>query len=269
MVYSKTLRTVLGLAAASTMALSTVVLPANAQANTTATLTVTPGSLTMYAADATDNNDLCVSGTNDTITVVNDAGGEVSLGCTDAEHAVSFSAISVKATRQTTTTVLHDTLFEDLTGSELNRYTVSVAFGDLINGSGGSNIVLGANPDGAGNEDGAIAYAPSDGSLFCHFDPTELNPLAPSDPGYDADYKAIKGIAPAAAGLEANMALFQPASASTVTEAGGTPSDVFGNATAALAGRYDIDDVRYECRLPAYLDAGTYTQVLSYTVAAS
>ncbi len=257
MVYGKTLKTMLGLAAASTMALSTIVLPANAQANTTATLDVTPGALTMYAADATDNNDLCANGSTATITVRDDAGVDSSLACTAAEQAVNFAAVSVLSTRQTTDTILYDTLFEDLTGSEANIYNVSATFGNLINGSGGSNVVLGANPDLAGDEVSGIAYAPTGadaGKLFCYIDP--------------ATNGAIKGIAPGAAGEAVNQALFTPASASTIID-NATASAVFGNASASVAGRYDIDLVDYECRLPAFLDAATYTQVLSYTVAAS
>lgn len=257
MVYGKTLRTVLGFAAASTMALSTVVLPANAQANTTATLAVTPGALTMYAADATDNNDLCANGSTATITVRDDSGVDSSLTCTAAEQAVNFAAVSVLSTRQTTDTILYDTLFEDLTGSEDNIYNVSVTFGNLENQGTGADIVLGANPDLAGDESAGIAYAPTGGDagkLFCYLDP--------------ATNGSIKGIAPGAAGETVNQALFTPASASTILD-NVTASDVFGNASDAVAGRYDIDAVDYECRLPAYLDAATYTQVLSYTVAAS
>ncbi len=235
------------------MACDTTIL---ANGSSCAILNVAPGALNMYAGDAVDNNDLCSAGFFDTITTRDDSGVDTLLECSEIEQSVNFASVNVLATRQTTATSIFDILFEDLTGSNDNVYNVSVTFSNIINKSSGSDLVLGSNPDSGGDESAQFSYAPSgadSGKLYCYIDP--------------ATSGSIRGIASNAAGQPANQALFTPASASTITSTTAA-AGVFGNTSPSLAGRYDIDNVDYECRLPGYLDAGRYTQQLSFTVVA-
>lgn len=229
--------------------------------STTASLTINAGQLTMYAGDGTDNNDLCPAGNTSNFNFLQDGGSNSSVTCSGAEQSVNFSTLSVLSSRQNATTTVNDVLFEDLSGSVDNTYNVTVTnVTDLIRQGGGNNIVLGSFPDlastGAGSDsDPDAPSASNNGKLFCTIDPS---------------VGSIKGIAPGAAGDSTNEAKFVKGEKTTFSSAGNPSIEVFStNGTDVAPGRYDIDNVGYKCRIPAYVNSGTYTQTITFTVTSS
>lgn len=252
----KILSSVAVLGAASVFAVTGLYLPsvqAQNNADTNASLTVTAGTLNMYAGDATDNNDLCI-GTNGGASFIQDNGSTTTVTCTTAESAVAFSGLNVNSVRQSTTVAtINDILFEDLSGSTNNTYAVAVTIGNLINGTNtGSDILLGSNPDVATVETTADANAPTGGDagkLYCVFDPS---------------VGTTKGITPGSA----DLATLTKGVKTTVI-ATNTSVAVFGSNGADIdPGRYDLDGASHYCRVPAYVTTGTYSQALSFTVSA-
>ena len=256
----KILSSIAAIGSISVLALSSITLGANAQ-NTTGNLTINAGALTLYPGDATENNDLCAIGDVAAYTFVQDDGTNFGspLTCAASEQTVSYGTISVTATRQTVNTTINDILFEDLSGTTLNAYSVAATMGNFINGGTGRNVVLGANPDTAADETGLDADAPASadaGKLFC-----TLNPQAGGS--------NLDGITPGAARAGLNEAKLVKGAKTTVI-ANATSVNIFSTGgQQVVPGRYDADGVTSKCRIPAYVDAGSYTQQISFTVTAS
>jgi hypothetical protein len=239
----KHIQTILGLASVSALSVAGLMIPVSAQ-DSTVTLDISAGALTMYAGDATDNNDLCENGNSDTVDFLQDDGTTLtSVDCSSAEQTVSLTGLSVRSIRQDATTTFNDILFEDLSGTATSGYTVSAVFSDLINNGAGSDIVLGDNPD---ND--------SEGNLSCTIDPSG---------------GSLGAIAPASADT-ANLAV---GSSTEITvdssDVSPTSADIFSTTSAVTAGRYDIDSVNYSCRIPAFVEQGSYTQTVTFTVTTS
>jgi hypothetical protein len=249
--FKNAFKSVLGVV--SVVAISTGI-SASAQANSTVTLTVNAGALTMYAPDGNDNNDFCASETDSGLTLIADDGSETSgYDCsTNTELGMSLSDISVQASRQLVSGSLDDVLFEDLSGNGDQPYSVTLSgITDLQNGGSGSDIVLGSNPDGASSD--SATGAPSTGAaLYAYVDQTG---------------GTIKGITPE--GVD-NTDFSTGSTAQTITAAGDPSVDIFSTGgTSVNPGRYDLDGLEVYYRIPAYVDAGTYTSTLTFTVAAS
>jgi hypothetical protein len=256
----KILSSIAAIGSISVLALSSITLTTKAQ-NTTGNLTINAGALTLYPGDATDNNDLCAIGDTTAYTFVQDDGTNFGspLTCSSAEQTVSYGTISVTSSRQTVNTTINDILFEDLSGTTLNAYSVAATMGNFINGGSGRNVALGANPDAAADESGVDADAPTSadaGKLYC-----TLNPQAGGS--------NVDGITPGAARASLNEAELVKGAKTTVI-ANATSVNIFSTGgNQVVPGRYDADGVTSKCRIPAYVDAGSYTQQISFTVTAS
>jgi hypothetical protein len=238
----KHIQTILGLASVSALSVAGLMIPVSAQDTSVVTLDITAGALTMYAADDTDNNDLCANGDSGSEDANADDGSLTSVDCSAAERQISLTGLSVGANRQSATGTFNDILFEDLSGSQNNTYAVSATFGDFVNGSGGSDIVLGTDPDGAGS------------NLGC-----TINPAAGS----------LDGILPTNLESDAGFANLDAGAQTTVTDTS-TAVDIFDTSSLdVLPGRYDLDGATYACDVPAFVEAGSYTQDVVFTVAAS
>lgn len=221
---------------------------------------VDSGALTLYPGDATDNNDLCETGNISINNYFVDDNGDLSLTpstCSPLEQGVTFSPISVSSSRQNVTTTIYDILFEDLTGSEDNTYTVNGTISNLINQNGGSNIVLGTNPDGATLETTQDPDAPTNadsGKLYCTLDPSS---------------GTIAAIIPTPARTQPGLNNLIQGPKTTIIDTSTSISIFNTSGNDVLAGRYDIDGVNFKCRIPAYVDQGTYKQNIVLTVIAS
>lgn len=251
---------ILSILACLTIVGSLSIVSVNAQDTTNASLVVTGGSLTMYAGDANDNNDLCAPADTATRSFIQDGGTTTSVTCGTPERSVSLSSISVLSTRQNTTTTINDVLCEDLTGSTDNTYSVSVTVGNLINQGSGSNIVLGANPDGAKLETASDTDAPANadaGKLYATYTPGS----------------AIKAIAPESARAGTNIAdgNFTPGAKTTVITTGGTLGTigVYSTSSDTIARRFDSDNNTLKYRIPAFPNASNYVGGVTYTCTAS
>jgi hypothetical protein len=222
------------------------------QGTTCATLDVSSGALNLFPADGNDNNDMCLIGNTDSFNFTQDNKSELAVTCSGLENSVMFSSLSVRPFRQNTVTILNDILFEDLTGSGSQIYSLSATFGNLINQGGGKNINLGTNPDLVGDESVANIEAPSGveaGLLYCSIDPSTGN---------------IEGIKP----NNADGGSFSVGSRSTITN-NITAAELYFSNSPVRPGRYDMDNVDYICRIPAYPSSGTYSQEIIITIAAS
>jgi hypothetical protein len=256
----KLLSSIAAIGSVSVLALSSITLSTNAQ-NTTGNLTINAGALTLYPGDTIDNNDLCAIGDVAAYTFVQDDGTDFgsALTCSADEQTVSYGTISVSASRQTVNTTINDILFEDLSGTTQNAYSVAATMGNFINGGSGRDVELGENPDTAGDESGIDVDAPIDGDagkLFC-----TLNPQAVGS--------NLDGITPGAARAALNEAELVKGAKTTVI-ANATSVNIFSTGgQQVVPGRYDADGVTSKCRIPAYVDAGSYTQQISFTVTAS
>lgn len=251
---------ILSILACLTAVGSLSIVSVNAQDTTDANLVVTGGSLTMYAGDANDNNDLCAPADTSTRDFIQDDGTTTSVTCGTPERSVSLSSISVLSTRQNTTTTINDVLCEDLTGSTDNTYSVSATIGNLINQGAGSDIELGTNPDGATLETAADTDAPTNtdaGKLYATYTPGS----------------AIKAIAPESARAGASVADgdFTVGAKTTVTTTGGAPGTigVYSTSSATLARRFDSDTNTLKYRIPAFPNASNYVGGVTYTCTAS
>lgn len=251
----KLIKIVSVLGTTSILALGALGLPsahAADNATTTANLTVNTGALTMYAGDAVANNDLCV-GTNGSANFLQDNGSSLAVTCTTAENSVNFDPLAVKSTRDSTSvTTINDILFEDLSGSTANTYSVAVTLGNLVNGTNsGEDVVLGSNPDAVATaESGDAPSGANAGKLYCVFDPS---------------VGGTQGIAPGAA---ASQTLSKGTKATVISTL--ASNNVFNTASASVVpGRYDLDGATLQCRVPAFVTAGSYTQAITFTVTAS
>jgi hypothetical protein len=232
----------------------------NGASTTFAGLCVNTGSLTLYPGDATADNDLCATGDTGTYQFVKDDGSlNDPVTCGTNEQTVTYQAINVSASRQTINTTINDILFEDLTGSNLNSYSVSATFGNFVNGGSGRNIALGANPDGAGDETQIDADAPGSanaGKLYCTINPQAVG-------------SKVTGINPGSARQSGNLQKLVKGSKTTITSNSDSVNLFSTGGEQAVPGRYDIDGVTSKCRVPAYSDNGNYSQTIYFTVVAS
>jgi hypothetical protein len=244
---------ILSILACLTAVGSLSIVSVNAQDTTDANLVVTGGSLTMYAGDANDNNDLCAPADTSTRSFIQDDGTTTSVTCGTPERSVSLSSISVLSTRQNTTTTINDVLCEDLTGSTDNNYSVAATIGNLINQGAGSDIELGVNPDGATLETAADTDAPINadaGKLYATYTPGS----------------AIKSIAPESARTVADVD-FTPGSKTTTVNTA-TSIGIY-SASATAARRFDSDTNTLKYRIPSFPNASNYVGGVTYTCTAS
>lgn len=271
MTKSSSIKILAGLA--SVVAVAGLSLVSVKAADTTVTsLTVGAGALTMYAGDATDNNDLCETGNVSTGNLFMQDGGTLSsaITCAPAEQTVTLTGVNVRSSRQSTTpAVVNDILCEDLTGSEDNTYSVTATIGDLdnrdpgnpANPGPGADIVLGSNPDTAlqASEETAepdIATITSGGNLFAIWNPADAE---------------VANIAPETARL-ANVAGESPSFTSgalTVVDSAIDPVGVYSTAADTIARRFDQDLSTLKYRIPAFVDAGLYRGSIVFTCAAT
>ncbi|MEI6729282.1 MAG: CUB domain-containing protein, partial [bacterium] len=227
---------------------------------TFAGLCVSTGSLTLYPGDSIADNDLCSSGDTGTYQFVRDDGILTDpITCSPAEQSLTYQAINISPNRQSINTTINDILFEDLTGSSLNAYSVSATFGNFINQGTGRNIALGANPDEKGEEGNEDIDAPTStdsGKLYC-----AINPQAAGS--------KVTGINPGAARASNNQQKLVKGSKTTITSNQASVNLFSTGGLQVLPGRYDIDGVTSKCRIPAYSSNGNYSQTIYFTVVAS
>lgn len=230
--------------------------PVKAQDTTVTTLNITAGALTMYAGDATDNNDLCASLDTATYNFMQDGGTTSSVTCSAAERTVALTGITVSSSRQSTSpATINDILCEDLTGSEDNTYSVAATIGNLVNGGAGSSITLGTNPDTAGLETALDADAPiadDAGKVFATLDPFS---------------GTVASIAPEAV-RNATSPDFTSGAKTTVI-ATATSIGVYSSGADTAARRFDQDGATVKYRIPAFADAAAYTGSIIFTCTAS
>lgn len=233
-----------------------------AQDTTVTTLNVGAGALTMYAGDATNNNDLCETGNVTTGNLFRQDDGTFSaaITCSPAEQTVALTGITVRSSRQSTTpAVVNDILCEDLTGTEDNTYSVSATIGDLDNQGAGSDIVLGANPDTADQTAETTADADATGlagKIFATWEPADAE---------------VANIAPETARV-LNVAGESPdftSGAKTIVDLNSDIVGVYSTAADTVARRFDQDLSTLKYRIPAFVDAGTYRGSVIFTCAAT
>jgi alpha-tubulin suppressor-like RCC1 family protein len=222
---------------------------------TSTCLAINPGSLTMYAGDSTDDNDLCGEGDTASYNYIQDDGSSVNVTCGLAERSVGLSGVSVANTRQNTTTIINDVLCQDLTGNSNNIYSVSATVGNLVNQGGGNNINLGSNPDGSGLETNLDSDAPTSG------DSGKL--YATYTPG-----SSVKAIAPESARNSTVDSNFTVGSKATVINTA-TSIGVYNTSGGTLAKRFDSDGNTLKYRIPAFPSANSYVGGVTYTCSVS
>jgi hypothetical protein len=216
-----------------------------AQADTVLSLTINAGVLTMYAGDDTDNDDLC--------TPADDASTIESVACSANERSALLSGLNVSSSRQNSTATIEDILFEDLRGLASATYTVTASMCDLT--SGDKVIALGTNPDAVTADSDNDAPTASDaGKLFATLDPS---------------VGSIAVLRPASAVAEytADNTIYEKGAKTTVVSTA-TQVTVFNTkaATNVIPGRADIDGVTLKHRVPAFVEAGSYSCEMTFTV---
>jgi hypothetical protein len=246
----KHIQTIVGAASLAALGVVGLVIPAAAQDSSEVTLVISAGSLTMYAADATDNNDLCASGDSTAYDFIQDGdAGTSNVTCGDTERSAAFGGLNVASVRQTATVAggLNDALFEDLSGVASGQYSVSLSVSDIVNDGAGADIQLGPTAASDGGSPLTCTVDPSAGSVAA---------IAP-----EATKTASDDSTPVAA---------WSLGASTVIDDIGTDSAaIFSSDAATVPGRYDTDGINYSCEIPAFVEQGSYTQTLTFTVSRS
>lgn len=232
-----------------------------AQDTTVTTLDITPGALTMYAGDATDNNDLCATGDIATYNFMQDGGTTSSVTCSASERRISLTGISVRSTRQNTTpATINDILCEDLTGSENNTYSVSAQIGNLVNQGSGSNVTLGSNPDGITTE--ADTDKPSALLTPSFATGDDLKIFATIDPFSGV----VASIAPEVTRNAVSPDFTSGAKQSVIATA--TSVGVYSSGADTASRRFDQDGATIKYRIPAFVDAATYNGSIVFTCSA-
>ena len=113
-----------------------------------------------------------------------------------------------------------------------------------------SAITLGSNPDALETDGDVDAPGSNAGEIFATIDPT------------GAGSSELKDIAPASA----DITNFVKGAKTSVTSTA-TSIDVFNTASTPVpAGRYDLDGATFKLRVPAFVEAGSYTGTITFTV---
>jgi hypothetical protein len=238
------------------LALSATSLGVSAADNTDVTLNITSGALTIYAGDSVDNNDICTQTNIDNANVVEVNKSNVALAnvtCSLVEDDVTLGSISVASSRQTVTTSIQDIVFEDLRGSATSNYTITATVSDFVDGT--KKIELGTNPDTAnGDLDPNAPTTPFLNTLFAVLDPSA----------------GIKEAIRPGSAISAGVADLSVGSLTTVVKdtSDASPSVVtLLNTTApVITGRYDLDATAFKLRVPAFVEAGSYSGAITLTI---
>jgi alpha-tubulin suppressor-like RCC1 family protein len=214
-------------------------------------LCLSGGSLSLYAGDSTDNNDICSSTdiTNSTVVETNSTGSSSTfLTCSQSERNIQFTNLEVTSSRQSSYAVINDVVFQDLRGLNNSNYSVTANISNFT--SGNNSIVLGSNPDGV---------------------TIDTDPDAPT--GNDANKLFV--VVNCSVG-ETNIIRDTEAMAS------GTSNYVLGSKSVLLSttqtanilsttapvplGRIDVDNCSLKIRVPGNVTSGNYTSTLTQTI---
>ena len=220
--------------------------------DTNVSLTVTGGQLTIYAGDATNNNDICTPANNTAGTVVDtttSGGAATSVTCDPSESAIALTGLTVASTRQNATATISDILFEDLRGLAAPDYTVTATVSDFSAGVG-KTIALGSNPDAVTSDTDADAPTLTNANkLFAAVNPSVGTITILRDATTIAN-----GITNYSKG--SNTTVVSTATAVTLESTTG----------GVRPGRVDLDGTTFKLRVPALVQAGSYTGTITQTI---
>jgi hypothetical protein len=254
----KKISKVIGVVAVASMAAFSTVGASAQSADSSLLLTINPGVLTMYAGDGTDNNDICTATNNaneDTVEVHASGQAVATVTCAPTESELSMSALNVASVRQSTTGTMSDILFEDLRGVSASTYTITATASDYT-ASGGKVIPLGQNPDGVTADSVATGYSCASGTnLF-----TRINPSSTTPQNIFTVLRDATTIA------EVDTATELVEAAATCIQSTATTASVFATPTAIRPGRIDFDNMTVESRVQSYVQAGSYTSTMTFTI---
>jgi hypothetical protein len=221
--------------------------------NTNVSLEVTGGQLTIYAGDATNNNDICTPANNTAGTVVDtttSGGSATSVTCAPSESAISLSGLTVASSRQNATATIYDVLFEDLRGLAAPDYTVTATVSDFSAGAG-KTIALGSNPDAvtSDTDSDAPTVLADTNKLFAAVNPSvgTITILRDATTIANGTTNYSKG---------SNTTVVSTSSAVTLESTTG----------GVRPGRVDLDGTTFKLRVPALVQAGSYTGTITQTI---
>ena len=203
-------------------------------ANTSVCLSITGGVATIYAGDATDNDDIC--------TPADDGNTLETVACDLSERSVDLAAATVLNVRQETTTLVDDIVIDDLRGLQAAQYTVDVSMCNLV-----------------GDQATPVTYA-----LGYTGDGAATGLYARSDADTSGTIQALKPATTVTA-YDSQTANWSKGSDTQVTDTVTTIS-VYSTTADVTPGRYDIDDVEIGFELPSYIEIGSYTCDITYTL---
>ncbi|NJK71096.1 MAG: hypothetical protein HC932_02445 [Thermales bacterium] len=113
----------------------------DASDGTDTSLTANAGVQTIYAGDATDNDDVC------SLSDITNGTTVEGIVCSTAANSLTLPTINIQSVRQNPDATLNDVLVEDLRGNASSNYTVTAEVSDFTTGT--ATIALGSNPDSA------------------------------------------------------------------------------------------------------------------------
>ncbi|GAB4146419.1 MAG: hypothetical protein OHK0017_06890 [Patescibacteria group bacterium] len=220
-------------------------------ANTSVELCILSGILTNYAGDSNNNNDICTPSNISSSTVVDTtkAGQNASsVTCSSAENSVALTGLSVSSVRQSATATVDDIVFEDLRGLASANYTLTATISDFTSGS--KSIQLGSNPDNANSDADQDAPTGADtnklfATMNCSAGNVEIIRNANTMQGGISNY--VKG------------------SSATVVSTS-QPVTLLYTSNDVLPGRVSLDGCAFKVRVPAFVQAGSYSGTIVQTI---
>ncbi len=243
---------VIGLLSLATIATVSTI-GVSAADTTNVSLEVTGGQLTIYAGDATDNNDICTP-TNitngDTVDTSTSGGAAASVVCSSADNSLSLTGLTVASSRQSATANVEDVVFEDLRGLATANYTITATVSDFVVPSTSKAITLGTNADAVTSD--TDADAPTLG---------DANKIFAALNASGGTLSVLRDATTIAEGVTN----YQKGSNTTVVNTT-SPVTLLSTTAAVRPGRVDLDGTTFKLRVPALVQAGSYTGTITQTI---
>jgi len=229
---------------------------------TNVSLDITGGQLTVYAGDDNGttnpaspnaaNHDICTPAniTGSTVVDTTVSGGSASsVTCSTNENSLLLTGLTVASSRQSATARLDDVVFEDLRGLATSSYTITATVSDFTAGVG-KDITLGQNPDTVTSD--ADADAPT---------LTDANKLFAAVNASGGTLTVLRD----ATAITEGVTNYTKGSNTTVVSSA-TPVTLLSTTAAVRPGRVALDGTTVKLRVPALVQAGSYTGTITQTI---
>lgn len=202
-------------------------------------LDISAGTATLYPADETDNNDICLT--------ANDGNTIESITCSIDERTANLESKSVISSRQESNVTVHDLVLDDLRGLQSAFYAVDVTMCDLNGDTDNDNDYDDITYSLGYTDDGFQA-------LFARYNPSTSSVIS-----------ALKPASTVQSFTNTENSYWSKGSNTTVTNTT-SPITVFYSNQSVTPGRYEIDNSIIGFELPAYMQTGKYRCNITYTL---